>query len=340
MCLYPRLMKNPKYRINKKNGGEVPVCEDMRVLYVPVGCEECIECRKQKAGQWRTRLLEEIRVNSECTFITLTFSDEWIAKIANGYKNEKGLWVEGIGPEIQGYDLDNEIATRAMRGFLERWRRLKGKSLRHWFSTEIGGHGSENIHMHGIVWTKDIDTVRERWGYGFVWDGEGESYVNDSTVGYITKYLNKVDIQHRGYKSKILTSAGIGANYVKRVQSMMNEYKGADTDESYRSRSGKKGALPIYYRNKLYTEEQREKLWLVKLDKQQRFVLGEKIDVSKGDEVYEEALKYARRVNREFGFGGEELSEEEYEYNKNKRNIAILTRIAKGEEKRKNGGDA
>lgn len=337
MCLYPKLVKNPKYKINKKNGGDVPACEDARVLFVPVGCQECLECRKQKASQWRVRLLEEVRVNTECQFVTLTFSDEWIAKIANGYTNEKGLKIEGIGDELKGYDLDNEIATRAMRGFLERWRKKYKKSLRHWFSTEIGGHGSENIHMHGIVWTKDMDAVEERWGYGFVWSGDerGKSYVNDSTVGYITKYLNKVDVEHPGYRSKILTSAGIGAEYLKRTDSVMNSYNGDRTNESYRGRSGKKSSLPIYYRNKLYSEQEKEKLWLMKLDKEERWVLGNRISVAEGEERYDEALKYARKINKEFGFGGEELSEEEYEYNKKKRNIAILTRIAKGEEKRK-----
>ena len=48
MCLYPKLIKNPKYRPNKKNNYKAPICEDERVLYVPVGCGNCIECRNQK----------------------------------------------------------------------------------------------------------------------------------------------------------------------------------------------------------------------------------------------------------------------------------------------------
>ena len=48
MCLYPRFMKNPKYKPNKKNGGNPPTITDKRVKYVPVGCGKCIECRNQK----------------------------------------------------------------------------------------------------------------------------------------------------------------------------------------------------------------------------------------------------------------------------------------------------
>ena len=63
MCLYPKIIKNRKYVKNKKNGGNVPTPTDPRVLMVPVGCGNCMECRKQKARQWQVRLSEEIREN-------------------------------------------------------------------------------------------------------------------------------------------------------------------------------------------------------------------------------------------------------------------------------------
>ena len=47
MCLYPRLIKNPKYKANKKNGGIIPAISDKRVLAVPIGCGKCIECKKR-----------------------------------------------------------------------------------------------------------------------------------------------------------------------------------------------------------------------------------------------------------------------------------------------------
>ena len=48
MCLYPKLIQNPKYKKNKKNGGNVPTPQDDRVLLVPIGCGKCFECMKQK----------------------------------------------------------------------------------------------------------------------------------------------------------------------------------------------------------------------------------------------------------------------------------------------------
>ena len=37
MCLYPKLIKNKKYIMNKKNNGIIPEVNDERALYVPVG---------------------------------------------------------------------------------------------------------------------------------------------------------------------------------------------------------------------------------------------------------------------------------------------------------------
>ena len=48
MCLFPRLLQNPKYKKTKKNGGVIPEMKDKRVALVPVGCGECIECKKKK----------------------------------------------------------------------------------------------------------------------------------------------------------------------------------------------------------------------------------------------------------------------------------------------------
>ena len=78
MCLYPQLILNPKYRPNKKNKGKPPQLPDERVKYVPIGCQQCIECTKQRANHWRVRLLEEIKTAKHAKFITLTFSNESI----------------------------------------------------------------------------------------------------------------------------------------------------------------------------------------------------------------------------------------------------------------------
>ena len=91
MCLYPRLIPNPKYRTSKKRGYYKPSPHDARLNYVPVACGKCYECRKKKVREWRIRLAEETRQNPNALFVTLTITDEWYLKIKKKYnlKNEE-----------------------------------------------------------------------------------------------------------------------------------------------------------------------------------------------------------------------------------------------------------
>jgi len=271
-----------------------------------------MECRKQKAREWQTRLTEEIKTNKNGVFVTLTFNNESIKKLTeyvlkyteDEMKRIMKLQInEGTDKQInkimlkrEGYGLDNEIATAATRLFLERWRKEHKKSVKHWLVTELGHKGTENVHLHGIIWTdKGSNEIEKHWQYGWVWKGKKVNdqlinYVNDKTVNYITKYVTKVDVKHPNYSPIILCSKGIGNNYTNTYNYKKNKYNGKDTKETYTTRSGTQLPLPIYYRNKIYTEEEREQLWLQKLDQKIRWVNGIKIDISQNDDTYYKVL--------------------------------------------------
>lgn len=212
---------------------------------------------------------------------------------------------------------------------MERYRKKHKKSIKHWLVTELGHDGTENIHLHGILWTYEKN-IEKYWQYGYVWDGYGDkkvNYVNERTVNYIMKYVTKLDLQHKLFESKILTSAGIGKNYTNRSDAKLNKYNKLKTNETYKTKTGHKTNLPIYYRNKIYTEEEREQLWLEKLDKQTRYVCGEKIDISKNDDTYYNILKFHRERNKRLGYGDDEINWEKKLYEQQRRNIKIKERI-------------
>jgi len=311
MCLYPRLVKNPKYIPNKKNGGNVPEVKDPRTRLVPIGCGKCIECMKQKARGWNIRLQEEIKTNKSGKFVTLTFNNEAVKEISNNIK-------------LTGYELDNEIATIGIRRYLERWRKKHKKSVKHWFITELGQHSTENIHLHGIMFTDEINDISDIWGYGYVYIGD---YVNSKTINYITKYVTKTDIKHKEYTQKILCSKGIGSNYTNTHNSKLNKYNDEKTDETYKVRQGQKINMPTYYRNKIYTDEEKESLWINKLNQQIRYVNGLKIDISKGEKIYYDALKAAQIRNKRLGYGDNEVNWEKKEYEKQRRILKMNERI-------------
>ena len=356
MCLYPTLIKNPKYKENKKNGGQIPAVLDIRTLYVPIGCQRCIECRRQKARSWQVRMLEDIKTNTNGKFVTLTFSDQSIYKLNKIIQDDINQEIDKIRHGRQfgeqernkinkltwkrtGYELDNAIATYAMRYFNERWRKHTGKAIRHWAITELGHTGTENIHLHGIVWTDEtFETIAKRWDYGYIWPNTKKAikknYVNAKTVNYSIKYILKQDADHKEYRAKILTSPGIGSNYTETYNAKTNEYKpDGKTIETYRTKSGHQISMPIYWRNKIYSEEERELLWIQKLDKQERWIQGERISIKNGMDEYYKTLEWYRKRNIELGYGTNENNWRRKEYEEANRIIMQETRIKNAQQK-------
>lgn len=318
MCLYPRLIANKKYQKTKKNGGIIPAVFDERTRVVPIKCGHCKECVKQKTREWQVRLNEEIRQNKNGRWMCLTFSNEEITKLYDEFRTE----------DCQGYDLDNKVAKVAIRRWYERHRKKYGKTIRHWFITELGQNNTEHIHMHGFIWNdKSNEEIEKLWKYGGIWWGE---YVNEKTVNYSIKYIHKKDKIHKTYRSVIITSAGIGKGYTEREDAKRNAYKKDKTKETYKTRTGLTLSLPIYYRNKLYSEEERERLWIEKLDKQVRYINGHKIDISKDEKKYYKMLIQAQRDNEKEGYGNGYINWEEKQYEKQRRILKQKERLPRG----------
>ena len=75
MCLYKKILLNPKYLPNKKNEYSPPKCTDERLRYIEAECGTCYECRKKRAREWGIRIHENLKYEFGY-FITLTISPE------------------------------------------------------------------------------------------------------------------------------------------------------------------------------------------------------------------------------------------------------------------------
>lgn len=297
MCLFPRIIKNPRYIPNKKNGGHPEKPKDKRTAAVAIGCGKCIECRTQLANSWRIRLSEELESNPMATMVTLTFTEESLKKLRS---------------ECEENCTENDIATLAVRRFLERWRKNYHYSCRHWLITELGHNGTERLHLHGILFCDKVQelSIEKIWGYGFIKLG---TWVNLQTINYLIKYVTKIDNDHPNYEQKILCSPGIGNSYLKK-KARFNSFNDEETKEYYLTKNGHKLGLPIYYRNHIYTEEEKEKLWINKLDKKTIYVRGTpyKVDNEENIKIYLKALKTAQKDNKKNGYGGINWSKKDY----------------------------
>lgn len=311
--------------------------QDKRVGLVPIGCGHCMECKKQRATHWRTRLLEEVKHDKTGIFVTLTFSPAGMRELRGKVQELPG------GTKLKGYALDNEIAKMGVKLFLDRYRKYSKdkKSAKHWLVTELGQTNTERIHLHGIIWTTEANLIDEKWQYGIVWRGkrktrkEGnrvieyfENYVNERTANYITKYIMKPDMLHPQYKSIVLCSPGIGRRYTESYNFTRHKFKGKKTKRSYVTSNGYEIGMPTYYRYKAWNDEEREALWLMMLDRKKRYVNGKEICIKEGEEMYELALKHAQKQNNEWNFGSPKHWNSK-DYENQRRNLRTEIRISK-----------
>lgn len=266
-------------------------------------------------------MLEDIKYNTNGKMIALTLSNESISELQ-----------KLINPKFKGYERDNAIITIAIRRFLERYRKEHGTSLRHWLVTELGHKGTENIHAHGIIWTESTHNIPKLWKYGFVWrgyiiNGKLINYVNERTINYTVKYLHKRDNLHKGYRPKMFTSPGMGKGYLQSNDAKLNKFNESKTKQTYTTRTGHEIMLPPYLRNKIYTDEEREALWLHAMDKGIKYICGDKVDQYYNLHQMWNLQDWHRERNKELGFGSNKPDTSRLKYEEERREIIINHRI-------------
>lgn len=216
------------------------------------------------------KITGEFKGGRDGQFVTLTFNDESAEQIAKDIDSEDA----------------NEIATRAIRMFTDRWRKKYKKNPRYWLITELGHkgtyrisnkerHKTERLHIHGIIFESEekfgnikwvnsakrkagriSDELNRLWKYGNCVIGHTE--LNKKICHYVTKYITKEDTEHKGFKGKIFASKGIGKAYMTEARKKMHEWKMIDeTIDYYVTDTGKKISLPKYYKERLYTGKQK-----------------------------------------------------------------------------------
>lgn len=103
---------------------------------VPFRCGKCLACRKSIRQEWTTRLIFEMLKATAGSFVTLTYSEDYVPVTDSGHRT---------------------LAKRDLQGFMKRLRinmerRKKRKyPLRFFACGEYGSHGTQRPHYHIII---------------------------------------------------------------------------------------------------------------------------------------------------------------------------------------------
>lgn len=278
MCLYPSIIENPKYAKSNEKSKRI---RDYRLRWIQIPCGHCEECRRAKANEWRVRLMEEMKSNPKnIIFATLTFSEESLKKLEYDEKEP------------------NKAPQKAISLFRKRWWKKHKAPLKHWLITELGHDNTKRIHLHGIIWTELTEEQFEKeWGYGWIYFGYE---VNERTINYIIKYITKRDEDNPEFNGKIFASKRIGIGYINKNTLRRHRYQDKFTEETYRTESGIKTALPMYYKQKIWTDQEREALRIIKEEKQTKYYNKTPIKVETTEQYreYVDAVKYWQTIKK------------------------------------------
>lgn len=199
-----------------------------------VPCGKCSACLMNRRDEWIFRIKEEAKAYIENIFVTLTYDDE---HLPYGQR----------APTLVKRDLQN---------FIKRIRHHTD-TFRYYALGEYGGN-TLRPHYHLIIFNHGVDfyqQIFDDWKNGFVY----VSPLTPRRIGYICKYHLNVGDRPKGSApsfTQMSTKPAIGSTYVKRMWNFHRQ----SVDRAYYSDEGVKRCLPRYYRNKLYSKEEREVL--------------------------------------------------------------------------------
>lgn len=228
---------------------------------VVVPCGQCFACLTNRREEWAVRLLEEQKANNYSQFLTLTYDD-------------KNLTYGEKYPTLVLEDLQKFI------------KRLRKKSKFRYYAVGEYGTKTQRPHYHLITFSNNfisVDSIQDAWS--IVIDGKkekiGNIYVGTVTIKscmYVTKYhVNKGSYPSGCARSFTTMSRrpGIGSVYLQTKKAIWHS---ETSERNYYQYFDKKKRLPRYYRERLFTEGQREDQAIKGRVKAENNVLKEKAE--------------------------------------------------------------
>ncbi|QGF19320.1 replication initiation protein [Antarctic microvirus CAA_003_V_1] len=204
-----------------------------------VPCGKCPNCKARRIGGWAFRLTEQLKTATSSNFITLTYAIEHIPILENG---------------------QTTINKRDPQLFFKRLRKANPDTkIKYYLAAEYGDK-TDRPHYHIILFNAQLDTIQKAWDLGNIHYGDA----GPASITYTLKYINKTikipkfdgDLRIPEFQ---LISKGLGATYINEKTTKWHS-KNIENRYYLPLQDGKKIALPRYYKDKLYTDEQKKQI--------------------------------------------------------------------------------
>ena len=219
---------------------------------------------KRRTSGWSFRLVKEGQISKSALFVTLTYNTGHVPISQKGFKT-----------------LDKTDVQK----FFKRLRKLSSEKLKYF---AVGEYGTEKMrpHYHIILYNANQEQIHKAWilngkPLGTIYIGN----VSEASIGYTLKYMQKpgkIPIHKNDDRKKEfqLMSKGLGKNYL--TEQMIKWHHNDLINRMYvPMKDGKKIAMPRYYKDKMYSESQKNRIarHMAKISEEQVEIEMEKLGI-------------------------------------------------------------
>jgi len=221
--------------------------------HIPFPCGKCPPCKKRRTSGWSFRLVKEGERSNSALFVTLTYDTQYVPITPHGYMT---------------------LELKDLQKFFKRLRKISNQQLKYY---AVGEYGStkKRPHYHIILFNANPEHIKRAWALNNHLIGTYHiGNVSAASIGYTLKYMSKksqIPMHQNDDRKKEFSvmSKGLGSNYL--TEAMIKWHKCQLEQRMYVPiEDGKKIAMPRYYKDKMYSEEEKGKInqYMVKISEE------------------------------------------------------------------------
>lgn len=291
--------------------------KDARLItHINIPCGKCGRCIQRRKMEWGFRMQNELIHSKTAYFVTLTYAPEYVPY--NKYGQKTLIPTRKIDLEIKAQEEGRKRKTkkwkescvdRSIQGFIKRVRQNQKRIYKKDITIETitngldpsdkikyyaaGEYGEERgrPHYHLIMFNASRRAIEMSWQLG----GIDLRPATHGEIAYTMKYLDKQIGQEKTWNKEpefSTMSEGIGENYIKKNKQW---HKNNLHILYVCTSSGIRIPMPKWFREKMFTEDERKK---------QVLLVTEKLDEIKEELIHElggmhEYNKYTNELKKE-----------------------------------------
>lgn len=235
-------------------------------------CGKCLSCKKNRVSGWSFRLRKQAQAATSAFFLTLTYDTDYV-------------------PLIKNSNRPMTLNKKDVQYFMKRLRKVNYDKLKYY---ACGEYGDEKMrpHYHIIMFNMELSSLISKqeaaaamqnistmlngkwqfkspiWPQGIITIGQVEA----ASIGYCLEYITKPQIipqwaTDKRQKEFSLMSKGLGLNYL--TPEIISWHKSDINHRFYVPiEDGKKIAMPRLFKQKIYTQIEREAIAQVLMDEE------------------------------------------------------------------------